>query len=55
MRAATKKRWDELCREAACESNPDKLNLINREIDRILHDEEDGLKRRQSTAPQSEE
>jgi hypothetical protein len=46
MRSETKKRWDELCRQAAVEKDPEKLNLLNREIDRCLKDEEDGLKRR---------
>jgi hypothetical protein len=49
MRENTKKRWDELCRQAAAETDPEKLKLINREIDRILNDQEDNLKRRQQS------
>jgi hypothetical protein len=46
MRSEAKERWDELCRKAAVEQDPEKLNLLNRQIDRLLKDEEDGLKRR---------
>jgi hypothetical protein len=50
MREDTKKRWNELCRQAVAEIDPEKLKLINREIDRILNDQEDDLKRRQQSA-----
>ena len=46
MRDKTKERWSELCEQAAKEQDPEKLKLLNREIDRLLLDEQDSLKRR---------
>jgi hypothetical protein len=46
MRDKTKERWSELCEQAAKEQDPEKLKLLNREIDRLLLDEHDSLKRR---------
>jgi hypothetical protein len=41
MRSETKKRRDELCSQAVADKDPEKLNLMNRKIDRLLKDEED--------------
>jgi hypothetical protein len=46
VRDKTKERWSKLCERAAKEQDPEKLKLLNREIDRLLLDEHDSLKRR---------
>ena len=51
MRMKTKERWDQLCRQAAVETDPEQLKLINREIDRILADQKANLERRQRWMP----
>jgi hypothetical protein len=48
MRAEARERFVELCRRATEEQNPEKLKLINREIDRLLLDEGHELQRRKS-------
>lgn len=48
MRAEARERFVELCSRATQEQNPEKLKLINREIDRLLLDEEHELQRRKS-------
>jgi hypothetical protein len=45
MRAESRERLSQLCRQAAVEDNPEKLKLINREMDRLLLDEEHELRR----------
>jgi len=51
MRMKTKERWDQLCRQATVETDPEQLKLINREIDRILADQKANLERRQRWTP----
>jgi hypothetical protein len=48
MREEARKRWCELCALAEREENPEKLRLLNREIDRLLLEEEEGLMRRRT-------
>jgi hypothetical protein len=53
MRAESRERFSQLCRQAAVEDNPEKLKLINREIDRLLLDEERELRRRKSDSSEA--
>jgi hypothetical protein len=46
MRDKTKERLQELYQQAATEQNRDKLSLLKREIERLLQEEEDGIRRR---------
>jgi hypothetical protein len=44
MRAEDRQRFNELCGQAISEPDPEKLKLINQEIDRLLLDEKFGLR-----------
>ncbi len=47
MQGETKERWQELCELAAKEQDPEKLSALVAEIDRMLQEKEDRLKRLQ--------
>ena len=46
MQGEKKEHWMELCAEAAVEEDPEKLHALVEEIDRLLQEKEDRLKRR---------
>jgi hypothetical protein len=46
MRAKTKERLQELYQQASDEKSPYKRSLLIEEIERLLQEEEDGIKRR---------
>ena len=50
MQGKTKERWMELCEQAAVEQDDEKLMLLIDEINRMLEDKDERLKRAQSTA-----
>jgi hypothetical protein len=39
-----RRRWEELCRQAAAETDPEKLALLKREMERLLQDKEERLR-----------
>ena len=47
MQGKTKETWIQFCEQAAVEPSPDKLLELVKEINRILEEKENRLKRRQ--------
>jgi hypothetical protein len=45
MQGEKKERWMELCAQAAVEQDPEKLHALVEEIDRLLQEKEDRLKK----------
>ncbi|MHB8215119.1 MAG: hypothetical protein ACYDDS_03475 [Candidatus Sulfotelmatobacter sp.] len=45
MQDEKKERWMELCAQAAIEQDPEKLHALVEEIDRLLQEKEDRLKK----------
>lgn len=45
MKGKTKEHWMELCEQAACEQDPDRLIELVQEIDQMLAEKETRLKR----------
>jgi hypothetical protein len=55
MRGEKRERWEQLCKLAADEQDPDRLMKLIEEINRLLEEKEDRLKqRRSSTAIQDQ-
>jgi hypothetical protein len=46
MEGDKKERWMELCAQAAVEQDPDKLHALVEEIDRLLQEKENLLKKK---------
>lgn len=49
MKGKTKEHWMQLCEQAACEQDPDRLIELVQEIDRMLSEKETRLKREHGT------
>ncbi len=47
MEGQTRERWKQLCEQAATEQDPDRLLTLITEINRLLQEKEDRLKRQQ--------
>lgn len=43
MKGETKERWDELCKQAVNEQDPEKLRALVAEINRLLQEKQDRL------------
>ena len=51
MEGEKKERWMELCAQAAVEQDPEKLHALVEEIDRLLQEKENLLKKGRLPAP----
>jgi hypothetical protein len=45
MKGEKKERWQELCEQAATEQDPDKLSDLIEEIDKMLQEKQERLRR----------
>jgi len=50
MQGKTGERWKQLCEQAAVEQDPERLLTLIAEINRLLQEKEDRLKRQQASA-----
>jgi len=53
MQGDKNEHWMELCAQAAVEQDPEKLHALVEEIDRLLQEKEDRLKKGPPSAPGS--
>jgi hypothetical protein len=51
MQGEHKERWMELCAQAAVEQDPEKLHALVEEIDRLLQEKENRLKKGHPPTP----
>lgn len=51
MQGEVKERWLQLCKQAAAEQDPHRLLLLVEEINRLLEEKENRLKKSSGTSP----